>query len=81
MNMDQAAVWLSGSILAMLGFVVIVIGVLIINNLFYKYWKPVQWVKYDYRPVYYDPKTGEQFLSPEDPPLGEEVKGPHVKSN
>lgn len=62
MSMDQAAVWLSGSILVMLGLIVIVIGILIINNLFYKHWKSINWIKYNYHPVYYDPETGEQFL-------------------
>jgi hypothetical protein len=42
MDMDQAAVWLSGSILIMMGFVVVTIGVVIINNIIAKYWKPVR---------------------------------------
>jgi hypothetical protein len=61
--MDQMAFWLAGSILMMLGFIVVVIGVLIINNLFSKYWKPVTIIKYDYHPMYYDPVTGEQLIS------------------
>ena len=68
--MDQAAVWLGSSILVMLGIVVIAIGVLVINNLMAKYWKPVTWLKYDYRPVYFDPNTGEQVIS--DPTITEE---------
>jgi hypothetical protein len=40
--MDQAAVFLAGSILTALGFIVAVIGVVIINNIIHKYWKPVQ---------------------------------------
>jgi hypothetical protein len=63
MGMDQAAVWLAGSILIMLGFIVIVLGVLIINNLFSKYWKPVTLTKYNYHSVYYDPVTGEQLIA------------------
>ncbi len=42
MDMDQAAVWLSGSILIMLGFIVVAIGVVVINNIIAKYWKPVR---------------------------------------
>ena len=42
MDMDQAAVWLAGSILTMLGFVVVIIGVVIVNNILHKYWKPVR---------------------------------------
>ena len=42
MDMDQAAVWLAGSILTVLGFVVVIIGVVIVNNILHKYWKPVR---------------------------------------
>ena len=42
MDMDQAAVFLAGSILTMLGFVVVVVGIVIINNIIHKYWKPVK---------------------------------------
>lgn len=41
MDMDQAAVWLGGSILTMLGIVVVVAGIIAVNNLIHKYWKPV----------------------------------------
>ena len=45
MDMDQAAVFLAGSILTMLGFVVVVAGIIVINNLIHKFWKPIQiWV-------------------------------------
>ena len=40
--MDQAAVFLAGSILTALGFVVVVIAVVIINNILHKHWKPVR---------------------------------------
>jgi uncharacterized membrane protein len=43
MDMDQAAVFLAGSILTMLGFVIVVIGVVIINNIIHKYWKSFGW--------------------------------------
>jgi len=42
MDMDQAAVFLAGSVLIMMGFVVIVIGVVAINNVIHRYWKPVR---------------------------------------
>jgi len=60
--MDQAAVFLAGSILTMLGFIVVVIGILIINNLFSKYWKPVQWMRMLDHPVYV---TREELSEPE----------------
>jgi hypothetical protein len=47
MDMDQAAVWLAGSILTMLGFIVVVAGFLVVNNILHKYWKPVRIFTYD----------------------------------
>ena len=41
MDMDQSAVFLAGSILTMLGFVIIATGIIVINNIASKYWKPV----------------------------------------
>ena len=43
MDMDQAAVFLAGSVLTMMGFVVIVVGLVIINNIIHKYWKSFGW--------------------------------------
>jgi hypothetical protein len=37
MDMDQAAVWLAGSILTMLGFVALVIGCVVINNIIFNF--------------------------------------------
>ena len=45
MDMDQAAVFLAGSVLVMMGFVIIVVGVVVINNIIAKYWKPLGWFK------------------------------------
>jgi uncharacterized membrane protein len=42
MNMDMSATFLAGSILVMMGFVVIIMGIVLINNIFHKYWKPVK---------------------------------------
>jgi len=42
MDMDQAAVWLGGSILTALGFVVLIIAVVVVNNIIHKFWKPVR---------------------------------------
>jgi hypothetical protein len=41
MDMEAAAVFMSASILVMMTFVVISVGVIVVNNLFHKYWKPV----------------------------------------
>lgn len=40
--MDQAAVFLAGSILTALGFVVVIAAIIVVNNLLSKYWKPVR---------------------------------------
>jgi len=45
MDMDQAAVFLAGSVLTMMGFVVIIVGLVVINNVIHKYWKPLGWFK------------------------------------
>jgi hypothetical protein len=42
MNMDQAAVWLAGSILIMLGMIVVVGGCVVINHIIHTYWKPIR---------------------------------------
>jgi predicted small integral membrane protein len=43
MDIDSAATFLASSILLGLGFIVVGIVLLVINNIFHKYWKPVQW--------------------------------------
>ena len=45
--MDQASVFLAGSILTGLGFIVIAITVLVINNLCSKYWRPIKWIRFE----------------------------------
>lgn len=51
MDMDQAAVFLAGSILTALGFVVLIAGVVVINNILHKYWKPIQFFKWADHPA------------------------------
>ena len=43
MDMDQAAVFLAGSILTALGFVEFVIAVVVVNNIIHRWWKPLGW--------------------------------------
>jgi len=40
--MDQAAVFLAGSILTALGFIVVVAAIVAVNNIISRYWKPVR---------------------------------------
>jgi hypothetical protein len=42
MTIDQAANFLIGCILSGLGFVVIGVILILLNNLFHKFWKPIQ---------------------------------------
>ena len=44
MDIDQASTFLCGSILIGIGLIVIVATIVIINNIFSRYWKPVQWI-------------------------------------
>jgi len=43
MDIDQASTFLAGSILTCLGFLVVVITVVVINNIVHKYWKSWGW--------------------------------------
>jgi hypothetical protein len=51
MNLEQAAIFLTGSVLTVLGFVVIAIGAVAINNILHRYWRPVRFFYYDERPM------------------------------
>ena len=42
MDMDQSAVFLAGSILTALGFLVVIAAIVAVNNLLHRYWKPVR---------------------------------------
>ena len=42
MNVENAASMLAGSILTALTLIVFVIGIIVINNILHKYWKPVR---------------------------------------
>ena len=59
MDMGQAAVFLAGSVLTMLGLVVIVAGVVLINNIIHRYWKSFGWKLF---PVYLD--QPQRFAEP-----------------
>ena len=52
MDIDQASVFLAGSILTGLGFIVVFITILVINNLLAKYWKPIQFLSRQDHPVF-----------------------------
>jgi len=60
MDMDQAAVFLAGSVLTVIGFLVILGGILIANNLIGKYWVSWGW---KLTPAYWE--HSPQFMTPE----------------
>ena len=60
MDMDQAAVFLAGSVLTMLSVIVIVAGVVLINNIIHRYWKSFGWKLF---PGYLDQPT-PRFAEP-----------------
>ena len=78
--MDQAAVFLAGSVLTMIGFVVVVIGVVIINNIIHKYWKPLGWFKswgltFDHSSARFaEPTEAQPLDKSQDPPLDKKTK-------
>ena len=61
MDMDQAAVFLAGSVLTMMGFIVIVIGFVVINNIIHKYWKSFGW---KFFPEWYSSNPTPRFAEP-----------------
>ena len=48
MDMDNAAVFLAGSILYALACIVILIGIVIANNIIHKFWKNFGWKLFPY---------------------------------
>jgi hypothetical protein len=54
MDIDQAAVFLAGSILTALGFIVVVIAAVVINNIIHRYWKSFGW---KFFPAYVEKET------------------------
>lgn len=52
MDITNAVNFLVGSILFSFAAIILVVMVIIINNLFNKYWKPVKWQIYDPQDVH-----------------------------
>jgi len=52
MDVDVAARVLAGSILSGLAFIVVCITVVVINNIFSRYWKPIKWMRMLDHPMY-----------------------------
>jgi hypothetical protein len=51
MTIDQSATFLVGSMLTVLGFIIVFAGIIVVNNLLARYWKPVKlWTFESYPP-------------------------------
>jgi hypothetical protein len=50
MEMSQAATFLGGSILTVIGFIVIVAGIVVVNNILHKFWKPIKILRFEEYP-------------------------------
>ena len=50
MNINDAVTFLAGSILVSVGMAMIGMMILVLNNLFSKYWKPIRLFVYENRP-------------------------------
>ena len=70
MDMDQAAVFLAGSVLTMLGLIVVVAGAVVINNIIHKYWKSFGWKLF---PDYWD-RPPPRFAEPNEFDKSQEPK-------
>ena len=57
MDIEAGSIFLTMSILMTLGFCVIGIGIVFLNNVFVKYWKPMTWFKF----VEYPPGQGMRY--------------------
>ena len=77
MDMDQAAVFLAGSILTVMGFLIILGGVLIANNLIAKYWISWGWTFY---PTWANEQTA-RFLTEEEVAKAEKQSKAKSKTN
>ena len=66
MDIDTAANFLVGSILFGLGFCIIAIGMVVINNVFHKYWKPVKFFLPGPFQVYSEDRPAPRFATEEE---------------
>ena len=64
MDIEQMAYFLSGSILLMLGFIVVAMGIVAINNIFAAYWQPVKLFTPDSWKGFYPPQRFEEANTP-----------------
>ena len=70
MDMDQAAVFLAGSVLTALGFIAVAIGIVVINNIIARFWRPIRiftedsWKGFGVNTGFADPQDVEKTQEP-----------------
>jgi len=72
MDMEIAARVLAGSILTMLALVVVVVGIIVINNIMHHYWKPIRIFTADS----WNFNPPEEYYQKVSPKLDETIKSP-----
>jgi len=63
MDMDNAAVFLAGTILYALGSIIILAATIVANNLIHKFWKSFGWT---FMPSYWINEPPARFATPEE---------------
>ncbi len=68
MTLEQASLFLSGSILFALGMIALILGLVVINNLLHRFWKPVTFLTRDSFSLFsgYQPNDPMQNLTQEE---------------
>ena len=75
MNIEQSAMFLASSILVGLGTIVLIIVVLVINNLFSKFWKPVDMSKHMFPNSHALEKgMNSRFVDVDEPTAGSKIE-------
>jgi hypothetical protein len=60
MNVDNAAVFLSGTILYAVGFLIILVCIVVANNIIHKFWKSFGWV---FIPYWFTEQPRSRFMT------------------
>ena len=77
--MDNAAVFLAGSILYAIGLLIILVGIIVANNLIHKFWKSFGWkwfpnFMHEQSPRFMTPEEEAKIAPTLDPVSGEKHK-------
>jgi hypothetical protein len=79
MDIDSASTFLSGAILLGLGFIVVGIVILVLNNIFHKYWKPVRIFTEDSWVAFNPTSQSPRFIEPNEIAPVDKTNEPKLK--